>query len=111
MAGSPASLPGSVPGVTTTGSLLPNVRSDRAVVNYLDELAREIYRAAHPGHELPAGQARLYRGYAVLARTVGERVSCANVHDAWVAWAIESMPNHPSLLPLSDLAADVRIKD
>lgn len=80
-------------------------------MNYVEELAREVYSAAHPGRELPEEQARLYRLYGLLVLIAGQDVSSAHVHDAWVAWATEVMPDHRSLRPFAELSAEVREKD
>jgi hypothetical protein len=53
----------------------------------------------------------LFRIYAVLALVQGERVTAADVHDAWSAWMCGEDPSHPSLKPSAELAPDIRVQD
>jgi len=73
--------------------------------NYLDRLAGEIGLLA-PGCPVP-----LLRIYAVLALAKGSEVTLADVHNAWVAWRAETMPDHPALVPLGDLSPEKQALD
>jgi hypothetical protein len=66
--------------------------------NYLDRLAGEIGLLA-PGCPVP-----LLRIYAVLALAKGCEVTLEDVHNSWVAWQAETLPDHPSLVPFGDLS-------
>jgi hypothetical protein len=80
-------------------------------LSYIDEIADAI-RQAVPADALPEGDTTpLFRIYAVLAATKGDRVTLEDVHDAWAAWMSEHDPEHQSLRPLSDLPEDVRSAD
>jgi hypothetical protein len=78
---------------------------------YLDELAAEI-RAAVPTETLPDGDtSTLFRMYAVLLLAMGERVTRADVHNAWVAWMASTDSSHESLVPFEDLDAQTQAED
>lgn len=79
-------------------------------MNYIDELATKIHRAAPPDTE-PWDWLPLYRIYAVLALAKGEAVSDTDVHDAWAAWAATYQPDHRSLIEFYDLPKHTRELD
>jgi hypothetical protein len=80
-------------------------------VNYIDDLAEDIYEAAH-GHVGIADHERsLYRHYAVLCRAVGDLVTNEMAHDAWSAWRAEVAPEHRSIVPYCDLSPETKALD
>jgi hypothetical protein len=80
-------------------------------VTYIEEIASAIHGRVHPDRLLPEEERGLYLNYAVLALTVGERVTRQNVHDAWSAWKALSDPDHESIQPFDQLDRDVRRED
>lgn len=71
--------------------------------NYLEEVAARIRRHV-PASALPEDNTdQLFAIYAVLALALGERVSEADVHNAWVAWMLGKEQEHPSFEPYSAL--------
>jgi hypothetical protein len=80
-------------------------------LSYVDELAQAIRRVIPP-RLLPDGDTTgLFRLYAVLAMTKGDRVVLEDVHDAWSAWMSGQDPEHQSLRPLRELPAEVQRSD
>jgi hypothetical protein len=80
--------------------------------NYLDELAIEIFQTCHLTANKPdADDMGLYRIYAVLCRSLGSLTGNEDVHDAWSAWMAGKNPEHRSLLPFAQLAAEVQYYD
>ncbi len=80
-------------------------------MNYLDDIAQRI-KWEVPPDLLPEGDTDLlFRMYAVLALSIGERVDAANVHDAWSAWMSQSDPGHKSIEPFDKLHKDVQAQD
>lgn len=75
-------------------------------MNYLEAIAQDI-RQRVPLVDLPqeGRLPQLFRIYAVLALAVGEKVSCADVHNAWVAWMSDEGAVHDALIPFADLDA------
>lgn len=79
--------------------------------NYLEQIASLI------GSELTADQLpdgpldELLVGYAVLVLTAGDRVSAADVHNAWCAWMMRMDPTHPALMPYEHLDPEVAQMD
>jgi hypothetical protein len=55
--------------------------------------------------------ASLFRTYAVLLLALGERVTAADVHNAWAAWMAGREPGHSQLKPYADLSPDVAAQD
>jgi hypothetical protein len=80
-------------------------------VTYIEEIASAIHNHVHPEHLLSEEERGLYLNYAMLALTVGERVTRQNVHDAWSAWKALSDPGHESIQPFDQLDRDVRRED
>lgn len=74
-------------------------------MNYIDETAAEL------GGLLGDCPPELLRLYALLALVRGEETSLEDVHDAWSTWRAGTRPDHPSLVPFGDLAAEVQELD
>lgn len=53
----------------------------------------------------------LLRFYALLALTVGEKVTLTQVHDAWSLWRFATRPDHRSLIPFDELDPATQAKD
>jgi len=49
--------------------------------------------------------------YAVLLLAKGENVLASDIHNAWVAWMVNSDPEHDSLVPFEFLSAEVQKQD
>jgi hypothetical protein len=79
-------------------------------MNYVEQLAGDIYGAAH-GRSMPDSERLLYLFYAGLALAVGTSVTPEQVHDAWCAWACWQHAEHPCLMPFAELAPVVRKRD
>jgi hypothetical protein len=80
-------------------------------MTYLDDLASEIQQHV-PADLVPdADTALLFRLYAMLARVKGERVTAADVHDAWSVWMAERDPRHRSLKPFGELDKATQASD
>ena len=77
----------------------------------MDELAEEI-RGELPDELVPEGDTDLlFRLYALLALAKGERVTAADVHNAWAAWMQERNPGHPAIRPFDDLNSNAQEAD
>lgn len=74
-------------------------------MSYLDTI-RDAMHA-----ELPGLHPDLIDLYALLALTKGEEVTLENVHDAWGLWTRHTRPDHPSLVPFSELEPEVQELD
>lgn len=80
-------------------------------MNYLTRIATLI------GDEIPAGDKPegpiddLLRLYAVLALVLGDGVTAADVHDAWVAWMSARDDSHEALVPFDSLDSAVARQD
>ncbi|MFC6158913.1 DUF7701 domain-containing protein [Kribbella jiaozuonensis] len=80
-------------------------------MNYIDRLAEGI-RSKIPSKRLPDEDASdLFRMYAVLLLAKGVSVTASDVHNAWVAWMLETDDSHESLVPYEDLAPSVAAQD
>ena len=53
----------------------------------------------------------LLRLYALLVLVRGQDTSREDVHDAWALWRDVTRPDHPSLVPFSELTLDVQALD
>ena len=53
----------------------------------------------------------LLRLYALLVLVRGQDTSRKDVHDAWSAWRDATRPDHPSLVPFSELSPEVQELD
>lgn len=80
-------------------------------MNYIDELARDIYRRTGETDEPSEVDLQLYRIYALLALTIGQGVMNEDVHDAWSAWTATHRPDHRSLVPFDALTPEVQELD
>ena len=80
-------------------------------MTYLDTLADAIYSEVNGGGSPSESERPLYLAYAVLALSVGERVTWENVHDAWAAWKAATDPSHPAVKPFAELDGAVQAKD
>jgi hypothetical protein len=49
--------------------------------------------------------------YTLLVLVSGTRTKLSDVHDAWATWRTKTKPDHDSLVPFSDLSADVQERD
>ena len=79
-------------------------------MNYIDEVAYEIGRRVDA--EWPTvEEKRLLRIYAVLCLSKGAAVCSSDVHDAWVAWAIDNNPAHKSIKPFAELSIETQRLD
>lgn len=81
-------------------------------MTYIDRIAADI--SAELGDtwdDLSDDDKRLYRIYALLAKTNLGVVSLEDVHDAWAVWRMETRPDHPSIVPFDELAPDVQELD
>jgi hypothetical protein len=58
-----------------------------------------------------ADEPDLLRLYALLVLTTGTGTSLEDVHDAWAVYRSETKPDHPALVPFSELAPEVRELD
>lgn len=80
-------------------------------MSYLSDIALAI-EAEIPRELLPPGDTRaLMVMYAVLVRAKRTDVTAEDVHDAWAAWRSLTDPDHRSIRPFEDLAADVQDQD
>jgi hypothetical protein len=80
-------------------------------LNYLDDIAERI-RAEVPSAAMPdLDMTELFRLYAVLALALGPRVQLSDVHNAWVAWMLRLRPDHPALVPFTELTPAVQSQD
>jgi hypothetical protein len=80
-------------------------------MTYLRDIADAIRREVDVSR-LPAGDTDLlFDLYAVLVLVRGVEASRGDVHDAWVAWMLNKGETHPSMVPFSELAPEVRAED
>jgi hypothetical protein len=80
-------------------------------MNYMESLAQRIRDSLDPDLVPEGDTDSLFLSYAVLAKTKGDTVTNADVHDAWVAWMTSIDPAHESLIPYEELPADTRTED
>ena len=79
---------------------------------YIDVMAERVaYYAKETWSSLDENEKMLYRIYAVLALALGATTTLKNVHDAWSAWRVATVPNHRSLVPFDRLAPEVQELD
>lgn len=81
------------------------------LVNYIEKLARSIHREVHGDRPLEPDEDVLYLIYAVLALSLGTRVTKRDVHDAWAAWMSSRDGTHKSLKPFEELEPAVQAED
>lgn len=80
-------------------------------MNYIDEIALDIYERTEGPGKPDAEEMVLYRMYALLSLAKGTETTTKDVHDAWAAWCAKDRPNHPSLIPFEELSGDVQELD
>lgn len=81
-------------------------------MNYLDELAKEIFFESNTDKDgFWFDDRMLYRAYALLLLAKGEAVTNEDVHNAWAVWASEYDENHRSLIPFDDLEPQIQALD
>jgi len=81
-------------------------------MNYIDELAKEIFWELNPAEDVFwFGDRLLYRAYALLLLAKGEAVTNEDVHNAWSIWAAEYAEDHRSLIPFGELSPEVQALD
>jgi hypothetical protein len=83
----------------------------RGPMNYLDQIANEIHRAAYGDTECDPDDLPLYRIYAVLTLAKGTKVTAEDAHDGWSAWCAGTQPDHPCLIPFEELNSVVQSVD
>ncbi len=71
-------------------------------MSYLDDVVAVI-RAELGEQPDDRSAPELLRLYAVLLLAKGEAVNAADVHNAWVAWMLNSQPTHEDIKPFEDL--------
>lgn len=74
-------------------------------MNYVDDIVARL------DEKIPGNDPALLRLYALLALAQGVNATLENVHDAWAVWRTVTRPDHPSLIPFGELAADVQELD
>lgn len=76
-------------------------------MNYITDMIGRI------DDELPDLDPVLSALYALLALTKGTDTTLEDVHDAWAVWTatVRGRPDHPALVPFSELAIDVQELD
>lgn len=79
--------------------------------SYLEEVAALIRSELPKEAAPPLNSDSLFLLYAVLLRAKGERVTSADVHDAWSAWALQVDPEHSSIVPYGDLDRETQRQD
>jgi hypothetical protein len=80
-------------------------------MNYIVDIAERIKREVPPDLLPQEETDLLFRVYAILALTVGEKVEAKNVHDAWSAWMSQIDPQHEAIEPFEKLPEDVQAQD
>ncbi len=78
---------------------------------YIRDLANQIRSKFSPSELPEKGLDELFNAYAVLALSKGTAVTNEDVHDTWSAWATKFDPDNKSLVPFSDLPAEVQQSD
>lgn len=81
-------------------------------MSYVDEVADRIRAAVDP--ELIPDESNgdlLFRIYALLALSKGERVTGRDIHDAWSVWMSTVNPTHDAIRPYSDLDVATQRED
>lgn len=80
------------------------------MLNYIDRIAARI--GDNCGMTLDrTAEGQLLRIYALLAITLGHRVTREDVHDAWAVWRCDTKPDHPSIRPFYELSAETQALD
>ncbi len=80
--------------------------------NYIENIAQQIRIKVHPNEAIVKDKmSDLYYAYAVLALAKGKSVTDEDIHNAWAAWSAEHNPKNQSLVPFSDLSAEIQSYD
>ena len=79
--------------------------------NYLDSIATEIRTRVAAGDLPDEDTSDLFRLYALLLLSLGDKVAAGDVHNAWVAWMASIDPSHEALVPADELSAEVASAD
>lgn len=76
-------------------------------MSYVTDMVRRI------DDELPGLDPALAALYALLALAKGTGTTLEDVHDAWAVWTatVRGRPDHPALVPFSELTIDVQELD
>jgi len=69
-------------------------------VTYVEEARRTLEA------ELPGQQDSLMDLYLLLVFTKGTETTAEDVHDAWAIWRSRTRPDHPAIIPFTDLHPD-----
>jgi hypothetical protein len=72
-------------------------------MTYLDRIGAEIRQLVPPDLLPPGDLDALFRLYAVLALAKGDKVSAADVHNAWTAWMQDRRPEHTAIKRFDEL--------
>ena len=80
-------------------------------MNYLQQIAEHVRAHIDPDVLPDQNVDALMLVYAVLVRSKGTGTELSDVHDAWAAWMSAIEPNHPSVVPFEQLAAEVQAED
>ncbi len=75
------------------------------MANYIDDLTGRLAITLNDCDD------DLLRLYALLALVRGKAVTNQDVHDAWSVWTAARRPDHQSLVPFHQLAAEVQELD
>lgn len=88
------------------------LRRARSVhLTYISRLALEI-RDEVPTDKIPSTNTEeLFLLYAVLLLAKGEAVTREDVHNAWVAWMTSRGEQHESMVPFTELPANIQAED
>lgn len=60
---------------------------------------------------LPDCDRDLINLYALLALSTGASTTLEDVHDAWAVWRVATRPDHPAVVPFSELSEHTRELD
>lgn len=80
-------------------------------MDYITNRAYTIYKFAEGKGVPDESDIGLYRMYALLSFAKGEDTTAQDVHDAWVAWRVETFPDHRSAVPFGFLSEEVQRMD
>ena len=81
------------------------------MTSYLADDARLIRSMLTADARPPDDAEALFLIYAVLMRAKGTQVTCADVHNAWVAWMQIKDRDHPALAPFEALESATQRAD
>ena len=78
--------------------------------NYIDNIASRV-QAKVEGDNSTSELMRIYALLVKVAKRHGFTVALDDVHDAWAAWRATTRPEHPMLVPMEQVPADVQEYD